>query len=314
MAVPVRGAFRDGLRDEGQETVVCLQISEKNCYIPFWGNSEGSGVTLEEPKRNRDSVIEVTGLVNQFGRQVVHDHLSFSVRRGEVMGVVGGSGSGKSVLLRTIIGLIRPKAGRIAVLGQQMDTLGERARRAVQRRWGVLFQDGALFSSLTVGQNIEVPLREHSDLSAGAREDLAALKLALVGLPPESAVKYPSEISGGMRKRVGLARALALDAEILFLDEPTAGLDPISAASFDQLIRTLQATLGLTVVLVTHDLDTLYTTCDRVSALINKQVTVGTIEELTEVQDPWIQEYFLGPRGRAAHAAEQRRQTEPAVA
>ncbi len=271
-------------------------------------------MTLEEPKTSRDGVIEVTGLVTQFGRQVVHDHLDFSVQRGEVMGVVGGSGSGKSVLLRTIIGLIRPKAGRITVLGQEMEKLGERARRAVQRRWGVLFQDGALFSSLTVGQNIEVPLREHSSLSAGAREDLAALKLALVGLPPESAVKYPSEISGGMRKRVGLARALALDAEILFLDEPTAGLDPISAASFDQLIRTLQATLGLTVVLVTHDLDTLYTTCDRVSALLNKQVTVGTIAELSQVQDPWIQEYFLGPRGRAAQAAEQRRQTEPAVA
>ncbi len=256
---------------------------------------------------DRETVIRVTGLVNQFGRQVVHENLDFSVRRGEVMGVVGGSGTGKSVLLRTIVGLNRPKAGKIVVLGHEMSKLGVRELHAVQRRWGVLFQDGALFSSLTVGQNIEVPLREHTKLSAATREELVALKLALVGLPPETAGKYPSEISGGMRKRVGLARALALDAEILFLDEPTAGLDPISASAFDELIRTLQATLGLSVVLVTHDLDTLHTTCDRVSVLLNKTVTVGTIAELMTIDDPWIREYFLGPRGRAAQAAEDRR-------
>lgn len=262
-----------------------------------------------EPRDNnmRETVIEVTGLVNQFGRQVVHDQLDFSVKRGEVMGVVGGSGTGKSVLLRTIVGLIRPKAGKIVVLGKELNRVSVREQAEVQRRWGVLFQDGALFSSLTVGQNIEVPLREHTKLSAKTRQDLVALKLALVGLPPESAVKYPSEISGGMRKRVGLARALSLDAEILFLDEPTAGLDPISASAFDALIRTLQATLDLSVVLVTHDLDTLHTTCDRVSTLLNKKVTVGTIAELMQVDDPWIQEYFLGPRGRAAQQAEDRR-------
>ncbi|GAB5469889.1 MAG: ABC transporter ATP-binding protein [Rhodospirillales bacterium] len=274
-------------------------------------------MTDAEVLREREAVIEVRGLVNQFGRQVVHDQLDLTVLRGEVMGVVGGSGTGKSVLMRTIIGLIKPKAGSIVVLGQTMESLNDRARQAVQSRWGVLFQDGALFSSLTVGQNVEVPLREHTALSAKAREDLVALKLALVGLPAESATKYPSEISGGMRKRVGLARALALDAEILFLDEPTAGLDPISASAFDQLIRTLQATLELTVVLVTHDLDTLYTTCDRVAALLNKKVTVGTIAELTEVEDPWIKEYFLGPRGRAAETAEERRQrlsAQPALA
>jgi len=259
-----------------------------------------------------ESVIEVTGLVNRFGRQVVHDRLDFSVRRGEVMGVAGGSGTGKSVLLRSIVGLNRPKAGRIAVFGQDMTGLGAKARRAVQRRWGVLFQDGALFSSLTVGQNVEVPLREHTGLSAQIRADLVALKLALVGLPAEAAAKYPSEISGGMRKRAGLARALALDAEILFLDEPTAGLDPISAAAFDALIRTLQSALELTVVLVTHDLDTLHTACDRVSALLNKKVTAGTVAELMQVDDLWIREYFLGPRGRivqkaAARKAEDRR-------
>ncbi|MEO1190582.1 MAG: ATP-binding cassette domain-containing protein [Pseudomonadota bacterium] len=272
----------------------------------------GAGETLDSASpiaqdEEAEAVIKVRGLVNQFGRQVVHDNLDLTVRRGEVLGLVGGSGSGKSVLLRTIVGLIKPKSGRITVLGHEMQDLSPRARQAVQSRWGVLFQDGALFSSLTVGQNVAVPLREHTRLSPQARDDLVALKLALVGLPAESAAKYPSEISGGMRKRVGLARALALDAEILFLDEPTAGLDPISAAAFDQLIRTLQATLGLTVVLVTHDLDTLYTTCDRVAALLRKQVTVGTIEELSQVDDPWIQEYFLGPRGRAALTAEERR-------
>jgi len=254
-----------------------------------------------------DLVIHVTGLVNRFGKQVVHENLEFQVKRGEVMGVVGGSGTGKSVLMRTIIGLNKPVAGRIDVFGEDVLKLSERARQALQRRWGVLFQDGALFSSLTVGQNIAVPLVEHTGLSPAARTELVALKLALVGLPADAMHKYPAEISGGMKKRAGLARALALDAELLFLDEPTAGLDPISANRFDELIKTLQATLGLTVVLVTHDLDTLYSICDRVSALVDRRVIVGTIEELMKIDDPWLKDYFLGPRGRAAEVASERR-------
>jgi phospholipid/cholesterol/gamma-HCH transport system ATP-binding protein len=260
-----------------------------------------------------DNIIEVTGLVTRFGRQTVHDNLSFGVRRGEVLGVVGGSGTGKSVLMRTIIGLNKPQAGRIEIFGVDVARLSVAGRRRLQRRWGVLFQEGALFSSQTVGENVEVPLREHTRLRAAARHDLVALKLALVGLSPDAAQKYPSEISGGMKKRAGLARALALDAEILFLDEPTAGLDPISANRFDELIKTLQASLNLTVVLVTHDLDTLHGICDRVAALVNKRILVGTIEELMQVDDPWLKDYFLGPRGRAAAAASERRQPSAAA-
>jgi phospholipid/cholesterol/gamma-HCH transport system ATP-binding protein len=260
-----------------------------------------------QPQEEEDAIIKVTGLVTRFGKQTIHDNLSFSVRRGEVLGVVGGSGTGKSVLMRTIIGLNKPKAGRIEVFGVDVAKLSDAGRRRLQRRWGVLFQEGALFSSLTVGQNVEVPLREHTRLPAEARRELVALKLSLVGLPADAAHKFPSEISGGMKKRAGLARALALDAEILFLDEPTAGLDPISANRFDELIKTLQASLGLTVVLVTHDLDTLHGICDRVAALVNKKILVGTIEELMQIDDPWLQDYFLGPRGRAAEAAAERR-------
>ena len=249
-----------------------------------------------------DTVIEVTGLRTQFGQQVIHDKLDFSVRRGEVMGVVGGSGTGKSVLMRTIIGLNKPAAGRITVLGQPMDQLGPAETIAVQRRWGVLFQDGALFSSLTVAQNIAVPLKEHTDVTPRLRRELAQVKIAMVGLPMEAADKYPSELSGGMRKRAGLARALSLDPEILFLDEPTAGLDPIGAANFDELILQLQRALGLSVVMVTHDLDSLNAICDRISALIDKRVKVGTIKELMREPDPWLRDYFSGPRGRAALA------------
>jgi phospholipid/cholesterol/gamma-HCH transport system ATP-binding protein len=254
------------------------------------------------------TIIEVTGLVTRFGRQTIHENLSLSVRRGEVLGVVGGSGTGKSVLMRTIIGLNKPRAGQIKIFGVDVGRLSQAGWRKLQRRWGVLFQDGALFSSLTVAENVEVPLREHTHLQAAARRDLVALKLALVGLSADAAHKYPSEISGGMRKRAGLARALALDAEVLFLDEPTAGLDPISANRFDELIKTLQASLNLTVVLVTHDLDTLLGICDRVAALVDKRVLVGTVEELMQVDDPWLKDYFLGPRGRAATAASERRQ------
>ena len=245
-------------------------------------------------------VIAIRGLRTQFGPQVIHEDLDLDVMPGEVLGVVGGSGTGKSVLLREIIGLIRPAAGEISVLGQTLAKLSPRQVQAIQRRWGVLFQDGALFSSLTVAQNIEVPLKEHTRLSPQLRHDVIELKINLAGLPPEAANKYPSELSGGMRKRAGLARALALDPEILFLDEPTAGLDPIGAAKFDELIVELQRALGLTVMMVTHDLDSLHAICDRVAALIDKRVKIGTIEELMGETDPWIQAYFRGPRGRAA--------------
>ena len=251
--------------------------------------------------------IEVRGLRTQFGPQVIHDGLDFRVEPGEIMGVVGGSGTGKSVLLRTIVGLIRPAAGRIAILGQDTGRLKPAAARAMQRRWGVLFQDGALFSSLTVEQNIEVPLREHTPLRPQMRRQIAGLKIGLVGLPPDAANKYPAELSGGMRKRAGLARALALDPEILFLDEPTAGLDPIGANKFDLLVQELSRALGLTLVMVTHDLDSLHAICDRISVLIDKRVKVGTIDELMRLPDAWIQDYFRGPRGRAALAGGERR-------
>jgi phospholipid/cholesterol/gamma-HCH transport system ATP-binding protein len=248
-------------------------------------------------------VIEVQGLRTQFGTQVIHDGLDFQVELGEIMGVVGGSGSGKSVLLRTIVGLIRPAAGRVCVLGHDTGRLRAADLRVMQRRTGVLFQDGALFSSLTVEQNIEVPLKEHTRLSPRLRRQIAELKIGLVGLPPDSANKYPAQLSGGMRKRAGLARALALDPEILFLDEPTAGLDPIGANKFDGLILKLSQALGLTVVMITHDLDSLHAICDRVSVLIDKRVKVGTIDELMRLPDAWIQDYFMGPRGRAALAS-----------
>ena len=248
-------------------------------------------------------VIEVHGLRTQFGAQVIHDGLDFQVAPGEIMGVVGGSGTGKSVLLRTIIGLIRPAAGRVCVLGLDTSRLRAAELRALQRRTGVLFQDGALFSSLTVEQNIEVPLKEHTRLGPRLRRQIAELKIGLVGLPPDSANKYPAQLSGGMRKRAGLARALALDPEILFLDEPTAGLDPIGANKFDELILELSRALGLTVVMITHDLDSLHAICDRVSVLIDKRVKVGTINELMRLPDAWIQDYFMGPRGRATLAS-----------
>ena len=249
---------------------------------------------------SEESIIRVQGLVNRFGQQVVHDGLELEVRRGEVMGVVGGSGTGKSVLLRTIIGLNRPAAGRIEVLGEEPARLGDAARRLLERRWGVLFQDGALFSSLTVAENIKVPLKEHTELPRELMMEIAAVKLDMVGLPYDAGCKIPSQLSGGMRKRAGLARALALDPEILFLDEPTSGLDPIGAAAFDQLIRELQRSLNLTVFMVTHDLDSLIAICDRIAVLIDKKVLVGTLDELLRNPHPWVQSYFHGPRGRAA--------------
>ncbi len=247
-----------------------------------------------------DPIIRVSALRTQFGQQVVHDNLDLEVLPGEVIGVVGGSGSGKSVLLRTIIGLNRQTAGSIVLFGQDTAGLGEAAWRRLQARWGVLFQGGALFSSLTMGQNIQVPMKEHTDLPPALMDELTALKIELVGLPAEACGKFPSELSGGMRKRAGLARALALDPEILFLDEPTAGLDPIGAAAFDQLIRGLQQSLRLTVFMVTHDLDSLATICDRIAVLVDKRIKVGTMAEMMQDDHPWIREYFHGPRGRAA--------------
>jgi phospholipid/cholesterol/gamma-HCH transport system ATP-binding protein len=249
------------------------------------------------------NVIEIRGLVNRFGDQILHDGLDLDVRRGEVLGLVGGSGTGKSVLLRTIIGLNRPAAGDIRVLGRLTRALDEEELRRLQTRWGVLFQNGALFSSLTVAENIQAPMRERGGIPPELMEELAGLKVRLVGLPIEAAAKYPSQLSGGMKKRVGLARALALDPEILFLDEPTAGLDPIGAADFDELIRSLQQSLGLTVVMVTHDLDSLVAICDRIAVLIDRKIKVGTVEDLMRDPHPWIQAYFHGPRARAAGVA-----------
>ena len=254
---------------------------------------------------NREqAVIQVRGLVNRFGSQVVHEGLDLDLYRGEVLGVVGGSGTGKSVLLRSIVGLRRPNAGSIRVLGEQLERQSPEARSRLERRLGVLYQRGALFTSLTVLENTALPLIEHAGLPRPEAERLARLKLALAGLPGSAADKYPAELSGGMVKRAALARALALDPEILFLDEPTAGLDPVGAAAFDTLIATLRDALGLSVFLVTHDLDTLYAICDRVAVLANRTVRVADrLEVVAATEDPWIQDYFHGPRGRAAAQA-----------
>lgn len=253
------------------------------------------------------NVIEIRGLVNRFGEQVLHDGLDLDIRRAEVIGVVGGSGTGKSVLLRSIIGLQIPDRGDIEVFGEPMVGRADDEVLAIRKRWGVLFQGGALFSTLTVAENIEVPLREYyPQLSPELRDEIAAYKVRMAGLPPEAGPKFPAELSGGMKKRAGLARALALDPDLLFLDEPTAGLDPIGAAAFDEQTRSLQRTLGLTVFLITHDLDTLYAICDRVAVIADKRViAVGTIDELLATDHPWIQEYFNGPRSRAAKAGSQ---------
>jgi phospholipid/cholesterol/gamma-HCH transport system ATP-binding protein len=249
-------------------------------------------------------VISVRDVVAGFGDEVVLDHLSLDVRAGEILGVVGGSGAGKSVLLRTIIGLVKKRSGDIRVFGVSADEASEAEWRAVERRWGILFQQGALFSSLTVRENLQFPMRQFLRLPEGLMNDLAMVKLEMVGLSPDDAVKYPAELSGGMTKRVALARALALDPEIVLLDEPTSGLDPIVAGEIDVLIRTLQRTLGITVLMATHDLDSLNTACDRIAALADGRIVVeGPMATMLASDHPWVKAYFSGRRARIERAA-----------
>jgi phospholipid/cholesterol/gamma-HCH transport system ATP-binding protein len=250
-----------------------------------------------------EPIISCRGITVGFGDKLVLENLDLDVRRGEILGFVGGSGTGKSVLMRTILGLNPKRAGRVEVFGHDLDTAEPAVRAGVERCWGVLFQHGALFSSLTVKQNIQVPMREHMDLSQRLMDDLSRLKLALVGLPQDAADKFPSELSGGMIKRAGLARALALDPAIVFLDEPTSGLDPIGAGDFDDLIAKLRDTLGLTVFMVTHDLDSLATVCDRIAVLGNRRVLVaGTLDTMLTFDHPWVNAYFRGTRARGIAA------------
>jgi phospholipid/cholesterol/gamma-HCH transport system ATP-binding protein len=256
---------------------------------------QGDLLDLEAPP------IEVRGLVSRFGDVVVHDGLDLVVPRGQVIGVVGGSGSGKSVLLNTIIGLKSPEAGSVRIFGQDIRYARRRVWTAIERRWGVLFQQGALWSNLTVRENVSVPMSEHTDLPKGEIEELADLKIALTGLPPGAGALKPSELSGGMTKRAALARALALDPELLFLDEPTSGLDPISAAGFDALIEDLSDSLNLTVFMITHDLDSLYKITDQVAVIADKKVVaMAPVRELERSDHPWIKAYFHGERGRMA--------------
>ncbi|MEM1086435.1 MAG: ABC transporter ATP-binding protein [Pseudomonadota bacterium] len=248
-----------------------------------------------------DIAIKVRGLKTAYGTHVVHENLDLDVKQGEVLGVIGPSGTGKSVLLRAIVGLKTPAAGQIEVFGQDVLALQGKDQDALQRLWGIMFQDGALFSNLTVRENVMVPMKEHTNLPLSLMKELADQKIRMAGLEAWAGRKYPSDLSGGMRKRAALARSMALDPPILFLDEPTAGLDPITAQGFDALVRELQTSLGLTVFLVTHDVDTLSVTCDRIAVLGEKKVlAVGTMDELRQVDHPWIQDYFGGPRGRGA--------------
>ena len=249
------------------------------------------------------SAISVSDLTVGFGKKIVLDRLSLEVRRGEILGLVGASGGGKSVLLRTIIGLIPKRQGHIEIMGMELDKADPREIRAIGRRWGILFQQGALFSSLTVRQNIQFPMRENLEISSSLLDELATAKLEMVGLSRDDGDKFPSELSGGMTKRAALARALALDPEIVFLDEPTSGLDPISAGEFDVLISTLQRTFGLTVFMVTHDLDSLHTVCDRIAVLADRKVLVeGSLHDMLNFDHPWVKSYFRGARARGIAA------------
>ncbi|RBO99012.1 ABC transporter ATP-binding protein [Pseudochrobactrum asaccharolyticum] len=279
-------------------------------------NSQNNRQTLQQENTDAasDAVISVRDVTVAFGRNVILDKLDLDIRRGEVLGFIGPSGSGKSVLMRTILGLTQKKSGLIDIFGQDVDKVNERQRMAIDMRMGVLFQQGALFSSLTVLENIQVPMREYLDLPPKLMNELARLKIDLVGLKPDTAEKYPSELSGGMIKRAALARALALDPEVVFLDEPTSGLDPIGAADFDDLIANLRDTMGLTVYMVTHDLDSLFAICDRIAVLGQKKVLVdGTVEELLKCDDPWVQTYFNGKRARQIdkNAANRRKTGSP---
>jgi phospholipid/cholesterol/gamma-HCH transport system ATP-binding protein len=246
--------------------------------------------------------VQVTGLVNRFGAQVVHDGLDMSVESAEIFGIVGGSGSGKSVLLRSILGLQRPAAGTVQLNGEDVTRIGPLQMRAVKANYGVTFQEGALFSALTVLQNVQLPMLEYLRLPAADLDELAMLKVRLVGLPPDAAAKYPAQLSGGMIKRAALARALALDPELLFLDEPTAGLDPISAAAFDELLLYLHRNLHLTVVMITHDLDTIFRTCNRVGVIVDRRMVSDTVAGIVDNPHPWIQAYFHGVRARGYSA------------
>ena len=251
-------------------------------------------------------IIEAHGIVNRFGTQVVHDGLDLTVHAGEIFGIVGGSGSGKSVLLNTLLGLRRPQAGEVRIRGTDITQLDDAALRSLKTLYGVTFQAGALFSALTVIQNVQLPMLEHLHLSPRALEELAMLKVRLVGLPPEAAYKYPSQLSGGMVKRAALARALALDPQLLLLDEPTSGLDPISAAAFDELLLGLQRELALTVVMITHDLDSIFRNCNRVGVIVDRKLVAGDLDTIVHHPHPWIQAYFQGDRARrfgAAHGA-----------
>jgi phospholipid/cholesterol/gamma-HCH transport system ATP-binding protein len=264
--------------------------------------SEPAQIPLDDELDDSAPPIEVKDLVSRYGEHVIHDGLNLRVRRGEVLGVVGGSGAGKTVLLNSLIGLKIPDGGVVKIFGQDLDLASNAKWDAIERSWGVLFQRGALFSNLTVKENVSAPMQEHTTLPKGLISDLAELKIALVGLPPEAGALKPSELSGGMIKRASLARALALDPQLLFLDEPTSGLDPISAGAFDELIADLSASLNLTVFMITHDLDSLYAICDRVAVIADKKVVaIGTVAQLEKSNHPWIKEYFLGPRGRAAN-------------
>ena len=252
-------------------------------------------------KLNWDVPVSATGLRTQFGTNVIHENLDISLRCGEILGVVGGSGTGKSVLLNTLLGLKKPDGGSVSIFGHDRKVLNDKNRREIDNRIGVLFQGGALFSSLTVRENIMVPMRTHTDLPVPLMRELADMKINMVGLPHSAAILSPSDLSGGMRKRAGLARALSLDPLMLFLDEPTAGLDPIGANEFDELILQLREALGLTVFMVTHDLDSLFAICDRVAVLIDKHIAIAdSLENVVKYNHPWVQEYFGGPRSRSA--------------